>query len=177
MADQGVFAVRERSDRSAALSDSDWLPQRQPCSQVPTSSLEHPTTIAFGQDAVLVFDEVPPQWLLPAIQQMAAIGNLKENWDSCGGRPIDPRCVAGAAEFLLRTGLPGGPLPSVVPTNRGGVQLEWHCAAVDLEIEFLSASRFRVFFEDLRSGENAEFETIGDFRRVVPYLKRLVEAN
>jgi hypothetical protein len=40
------------------------------------------------------------------------------------------------------------PAPIVTPTSKGGIQLEWHCNGVDLEVEIQSQHRFSVFFTD-----------------------------
>ena len=63
-------------------------------------------------------------------KKLKRISELKENWDSYGAGPIDPRAVE-IAEFLL-------PLYadfSIVPTNEGGIQFERHTKTESIEIE------------------------------------------
>ena len=43
--------------------------------------------------------------------------------------------------------------PHVVPTNRGGVQFEWHCG---LEIEVVDVDRIEVVFTDEATDETIE---------------------
>lgn len=56
--------------------------------------------------------------------------DLKEDWDSYGAAPIDDRCIRKAYELWWQ--LSGD--WQVVPTNRGGVQLEQHKDGFDIEI-------------------------------------------
>jgi len=54
--------------------------------------------------------------------------SLKKDWDSYGASPIDPKAVAAAKRFLSAC--------QPVPTNDGGVQLEWHLMGQEIEIVF-----------------------------------------
>ena len=60
--------------------------------------------------------------------QFDSLLDLKAGWDSYGAKPINPSAVAAAKNFLR--------MVQVVPTNKGGVQFEWHCYGVDVEVEF-----------------------------------------
>ena len=100
-------------------------------------------------------------------------GRLPSNWDSYGARKIEPQSVAAAIKFLIHE-TPGSlPLPSVVPTTAGGVQLEWHCNGVDLEVAFCSPSLIEVWFEDLENGCQSEFSISDDFQPLAPLFDRL----
>lgn len=172
--------LREDAGTSEAFSDSEWTsrewPQRQTFRQAakPLASFDSPPfEIGFGR-GILKFHEAPPNWLLSTILKVASLGVLQPNWDSYGARTADPACATAAIRFLLTAVTSNMPLPSVVPTSLGGVQLEWHCNAVDLEIEFLSGSRARVAFEDLRSEESAELIVVGgDVQPLQHFFQRL----
>ena len=61
----------------------------------------------------------------------AKLNNLQPNWDSYGGLHPTQEAISvakGLANALLS-------LPHVVPVATGGVQLEWHVAGFDIEIE------------------------------------------
>jgi hypothetical protein len=104
---------------------------------------------------------------------MAELGRLEENWDSYGARRIDPHCIEAAANLLRAVMNAATPMPSVVPTNRGGIQLEWHRGGIDLEIEIESPTRMNVFFEDEREGVQKELTLMGNVRPLVEFLQQL----
>ena len=60
-------------------------------------------------------------------ERINSFAELKDNWDSYGSRPIDPRAIEAAKQII------GG--WQAVPMNGGGVQLEIHCPAGEIEIE------------------------------------------
>jgi hypothetical protein len=132
--------------------------------------------VRFGS-ASLVFAEPPPAWFNSLLTEISQIGELKENWDSYGARPIDPPCAEATANLLLSVLDSGTPKPFVVPTSRGGIQLEWHRAGVDLEVEIESPARVNVFFEDQREGTEKEITLTGDLRPLTCFLERLGEAD
>lgn len=173
----------ECSSTAEAYSDYEWqrreAPQRRTfgrSAQAPASFLSRRLIVKFGQD-VLEFDEQPPGWLMTAIERITSLGKLRTNWDSYGARPVDPRCAVAAIDFLLVAVSESMPLPSVVPTSRGGIQLEWHCNGIDLEIEFSSPTKIRLAFEDLQTGATDEQPIRDDYWPVAKYLQRLSKAN
>lgn len=60
---------------------------------------------------------------------------LPENWDSYGGVPPSRRALREAESFARSFDRPFLPVAQIVPSNDGGVQLEWHCGGWDVEIE------------------------------------------
>lgn len=115
----------------------------------------------------------PPVWLPDLLAEIAELGQLNENWDSYGARRIDPRCVEAAVNLLHAVLDVATPRPTVVPTSRGGVQLEWHRGGIDLEIEIQSPARMNVFFEDEQEGIRKEMTLTGNIRPLVAFLQCL----
>jgi hypothetical protein len=93
-----------------------------------------------------------PPWSRELIVRVCELSSLPANWDSYGARPIDPSCAIAAIRLILSAVHPSIPAPAVVPTNRGGIQLEWHRGGVDLEIRIDSPTQFHVAFEDAKTG-------------------------
>jgi hypothetical protein len=152
------------SDREWAAKD-DWRRHRR-FRNVGILSSMAPVTIPFG-DARFVFSEPLPDWSREAIMRVCQLGDLAQDWDSYGARPIDPHCARAAIEVILAVLGPSTASPAIIPTNRGGIQLEWHRGGVDLEVEVVSRSRLRVSYEDGLDEE--EFET-QDYRPLVSVL-------
>jgi len=119
----------------------------------------------------------PPVWLENVLAEIGELAQLDENWDSYGAQRIDPHCIQAAAGLLRAILDAATPRPSVVPTSRGGVQLEWHRGGIDLEIEIESPTRMNVSFEDAREGTQKEMTLAGNIRPLVEFLKHLEEAG
>ena len=128
--------------------------------------------IPFGEGTI-VFPGPLPDWSRESIIRVCELGELPENWDSYGGRVIDVSLALAAIQLILDTFGPAVPAPAVVPTNRGGVQLEWHRHGCDLEIRIESPSRFRIVFDDAQTGEALEQAMAGDLRPLIPLLERI----
>lgn len=114
---------------------------------------------------------VDPPWLQPTVQALDELLMLPAGWDSYGARAIDPQHANAILQMLNGIMRDTSPAPSVVPTNRGGVQVEWHRGGIDLEIETLSPYRFFVSYEDADS--EWESEIISDWTRLGPIISRL----
>jgi len=81
-------------------------------------------------------DGQEPGWLYAILESIQRLSSLPEDWDSYGGRPLTFEAAFRALEFLAGY-LPSNSVPpSVVPGSDGGVQMEWHRCAGDLEIAF-----------------------------------------
>ena len=65
------------------------------------------------------------------------IAQLAPGWDSYHSLAIDPAILDAAGVLLasLMREVPSDLAPFICPTPRGGIQLEWHCHEVDVEID------------------------------------------
>jgi hypothetical protein len=92
-------------------------------------------------------DAGAPAWLSPSVDKLSQLLTLAPNWDSYGAQALDPQHALAALCLLGRVMHNDSPPPSVVPTSRGSVQLEWHTNGVDLEISVLAPNEFHVQYE------------------------------
>ena len=113
-----------------------------------------------------------PNWCFPVAQSLARVLQLEPNWDSYGGRPVNAHEAEGLLKLLRDVMGHSTPAPAIVPTNRGGVQAEWHRNGIDLEIETLRPSRFHVTFGD-SDGIEWDAEVASDLSQLAPIIKRL----
>ena len=95
----------------------------------------------------------PAPWAEPTLRAVGGLFTLPTDWDSYGARAPDPACVLAAWQMLTAVMRDDTPPPAVVPTARGGVQLEWHRNGVDLEVEVATPRTFLMSFEADASGE------------------------
>lgn len=94
-----------------------------------------------------------PTWLRDANHKLAEIAMLPLNWDSYGGRPLAPAMHLAAARLIAQIAELGLPMPAIVPTSDGSVQLEWHERGIDLELRLRSQSVYELHFEDAFGAE------------------------
>lgn len=98
-----------------------------------------------SQRKMLVYTPVDsPNWFEDALQKMAELLSLEENWDSYGAPRIDSCIVESVAQLLSALTKSWVPKPWICPTVRGGVQIEWHTNGIDIEIEYLSPTKVSV---------------------------------
>lgn len=119
-----------------------------------------------GGEFVVQIEGAPPSWVAPTVDALGRLLSMPRGWDSYGAQAVDPACIASALELAFTMMHERTPLPSIVPTSLGGVQLEWHTRGIDLEIEIRSPSRISACFEDQRTNETWADEQIYDFGRL-----------
>jgi hypothetical protein len=108
----------------------------------------------------------PAEWLRSALATLRRILNLPANWDSYGAPPIQGELVEPVLQFLDSVMSDSMPVPAIVPTSSGGIQLEWHTRGVDLEIEFTPSGLVHVYYLDHAADEEWE----GDLESLRPQV-------
>ncbi len=130
--------------------------------------------VRFGE-YLLEFKEKPDDCLLPILYEICDLGFLQPNWDSYDAKSIAPEAAASAMGALTDLLTEGDPLPSVVPTSRGGILLEWHEGGIDLEVDVQSPSSIHVSFEDGGHEEECVCVDLGGVRRKLTVLRNRLE--
>lgn len=125
---------------------------------------------------VLEVAQASPPAAIDAIAAICKLGELSPNWDSYGALPIDRQCLVTAILLWLTSARPQTPPPAVVPTIRGGVQLEWHRGGIDLEIEIRSPRQIRLSWENAVTGESSEQLLSSDFAPAVAAIETITGA-
>lgn len=75
-----------------------------------------------------------PPWVNDVVDRLVDVYELQYGWDGVGGVPISEMAFETSLHILPEIMSEQTIAPLVVPTASGGIQLEWHCAGVDLEI-------------------------------------------
>ncbi len=109
-----------------------------------------------GFKITIELSEAEANRLDPAIEKLAELLRLPSNWDTYGATMILPEAVVRAIQFIDQMIDNNTPLPSIVPTTNGGIQLEWHTRGIDIEVDLSSASAWEVFWEDHLEGSQWE---------------------
>jgi hypothetical protein len=90
-------------------------------------------------------------WQAQVLNKVLQLIDLPANWDSYGGKPVRHDTALFAMLVLENIMQADTPLPDLVPTGSGGLQLEWHEHGVELEINVKEPNRCEYWFEDLRA--------------------------
>jgi hypothetical protein len=97
-----------------------------------------------------------PAWIEPTVTALLDLQALPENWDSYGAPSIKKSLIEKVLQTLTNVMDEKSPVPSVVPLNDGGIQLEWHRHRQDLEIAFPVDDAPQFFYCNRETGEEAE---------------------
>lgn len=112
-----------------------------------------------------------PGWLVAAMKTLNEIIALPNNWDSYGADRIQERTAFYLLEILAGLVGENTPVPSLIPSPNGAIQIEWHTMDIDLEIEVEPSGRISVYGEDQR-GEVEPLEE--DFGRSTTQLPEAI---
>ncbi len=77
------------------------------------------------------------------MRKITTFANYRDGWDSYSAKKtLKPEAGIFALKVLSDIMTSNPPAPAIVPTTRGGVQLEWHKNAFDIEVEINEAYDF-----------------------------------
>lgn len=89
-----------------------------------------------------------PAWVHPAVDRILALARAEPGWAGPKTRPLHRDALKAAFGVLSKVMSYHSRSPQFVLTNEGGLQLEWHAAGVDLEIEVRPDGSAEVIVED-----------------------------
>jgi hypothetical protein len=127
-----------------------FSPARPDPIEAPEPQVSPPTTI--GQ----------PTWLFPVLESMSELLRLGDNWDARGSVAVRSDALSFAFAMLARVMPPSAPAPAIVPLGHGGVQLIWHGANGELEVEVVRPNEVVIYHLE-RTGVEREWPATMDF--------------
>lgn len=98
------------------------------------------------------------KWLNQTIAEIVRLMWLPGDWSSDNPRQIEPKSIEKILAVLLTILDSDSTPPAVVPTTRGGVQVEWHQNGIDLEIEAFNSSKLEYYFSDSKGEKEGTIE-------------------
>jgi len=130
--------------------------------------------VSVQEDRVKVsFDPAPTigsaKWLNPTIANLLRLLSLPRDWNSDNPRRIEPKSIEKILALLLTILDSDSTPPAVVPTTRGGVQVEWHQNGIDLEIEALSSGKLEFFVSGPKGDKEGTIEGDTDILNLKQY--------
>jgi hypothetical protein len=88
------------------------------------------------------------KWQIEIQGQLLKYVKMPKGWDSYGAPPIGWDTGMFALSVLNDIMRTRTPIPQVVPSAAGGIQLEWHQKGVDLELHITGPYRCELWFQD-----------------------------
>lgn len=140
--------------RDSTLSAPLWFAPQASTSQDELDKLHHPwrtqqeAKVSSGPKLLIKVSGTTPSWLPDSVHDLNYILTLKENWDSYGAHKVQPKTAVTAIQIMLAVMKGKTPVPSIVPTPTGSIQLEWHKYGIDLEVEIAASGNYSISFED-----------------------------
>ena len=113
-----------------------------------------------------------PARLLRALEQVVELLQLPRGWNSHDAEPVSEAAFKQTVEFLTTYLVENVVGPVLVPTVRGGVQLEWHRQGVDIEVEVSPGGSVSWCADDRRTGEEFEAVLAGQEEAIRTWLRR-----
>lgn len=170
------MAISSRNAPSLCFSEDDYIRS----TGVPTGLLAAQLVGSISDDpteptsSYFMADELArPSWLDPVIARLRELTCMEENWDSYRSVPLRPEVANFVLDLLSAIMRPSTPPPAIVPLPAGGVQLEWHTEAVELEISISVPGRAGVWLKDEDNPYGVEVDATYDFRFLRKPIERL----
>ncbi len=111
-----------------------------------------------------------PRWANEVVARLTGLLKLRPGWDSYRAPSLSRDAAMFSIEVLQSVMHPATPVPFVVPTSTGGVQLEWHQPFFDLEICISAPYVGTYSWSDAQTGQEGE----GAFNQDLTTLKAVV---
>ena len=102
-----------------------------------------------------------PAWMQPVVDRVLALAQVDPGWGGQNTRELQRDALKAGLGVLGMIMSYNSKSPQVVLTNEGGLQLEWHAAGVDLEIEVRTDGSAEVIIEDPASNVDMD-GTLGE---------------
>lgn len=102
---------------------------------------------------VVKVDGQAPPWIQQTVDKLSSFTLLPKNWDSYGADRISLKSIATCIQLMGSVMTEATTVPEIVPATSGGLQLEWHLAGIDLEVEISPDGSVSVYFVDVNDPE------------------------
>lgn len=113
-----------------------------------------------------------PEPFRRAVYRAIELLQLPRGWNSHGAEPVSGVAFVQTIEFLTAYVVHGVAGPTLVPTVRGGLQIEWHRRGVNIEVEVDPDGSVSWCAEDRETGEESEGALAGHEELIRTWLRR-----
>ena len=103
------------------------------------------------------------KWEREILTRLIELVQMEPDWDGYGAPSVKRDAGFFALEILKGIMRERTPLPQIVPSSVGGVQMEWHEKGIDLEVHVTGAYECEVWFRDHATAKNFAVDLTNDF--------------
>lgn len=87
-------------------------------------------------------------WLQPTLERISDLLKLPDKHNCYGCAKVDPDVVLDVLDFLSDHMGSEDPLPTIIPTQAGGLHLEWKGVLSFCQADFNPGGSFSAFYKD-----------------------------
>ncbi len=88
------------------------------------------------------------RWEVEVLRELIKLAEMEQGWDSYNAPAVRRDAGHFALEILHKIMRARTPIPQVVPSSVGGIQLEWHEKGIDFELHVTAPYEFEMWFHD-----------------------------
>jgi hypothetical protein len=120
-----------------------------------------------------------PQWVPDLAETFSSLLSLAANWNGYGAPAISTDVARAALGLAFQINVSPDLAPTIIPTQDGGIQFEWHTGGVDLEVELLPNGAVDLWYEDAVAGAERDERlfALHDAARELNALLAIVESR
>ena len=94
-------------------------------------------------------------WFLPLRTQLQGFLAFEENWNGYGESPIHEEAIRRTIDVLNAIVSETTPKPDIVPTSKGGIQIEWASKDYEIEVEIFPTEPAQIIIVESSGQEHA----------------------
>ena len=121
------------------------------------------------------FSDPARKWQIEVTNQLTKYVQMKQGWDGYNTPAPNMDAAFFALVVLNQVMRSRTPIPHVVPSSAGGVQLEWHEKQIDLELHITAPYECEMWFQDRAQGTStpSALELTDDFGALLEPIRLL----
>lgn len=139
-------------------------------------TLDPLTSTIFPQHRVRVPNH-NSRWMKELASRFDEVVGLDTGWDGYSAVPVSFSIAQFAAQMVERLCIPNVPAPSLVPGSDGSLQVEWHVAGFDIELDVSAPLEVEAYRRNHDTGEEDEINIESDFTQIAHWISEVAAAR
>lgn len=125
--------------------------------EIPETIIGYPTIESDHREIKLPasINLINQSWFLPVKTQLQEFLAFEKNWNGYGESPIHEEAIRRTINVLNTIVSETTPKPDIVPTSKGGIQIEWVSKDFEIEVEIFPTESAQIIIVE-SSGQEQE---------------------